>query len=108
MTPKFENSAWIVNGPSKFDLMAALFEGKQVEFTMQTKDSCMKAIIRVQVNLVEAEDGTRDSWNLSGGIVGIGQWFKGMPQPKHAPETIDWRGFRAYFSSKHRAGSISY
>lgn len=105
MESEYENSACIVNGPSKWDLVTALFDGKQVEFTIKFNDGITKAIIKVQVNSVEAEDGSRDSWNLKGGIVGLGQWSEGKSQ---TTETISWRNFKAYFSSKYRKGSIFY
>jgi len=65
----------IVSGPSKFDLMAALFSrsgawthGTQlVEFTYQDGDGNPKKI-KTSVTQVGAEDGSGESWMLEGNV----------------------------------------
>ena len=58
------SSVRIVAGPSKFDLMLALFEGKRVEFTFEGMGK--KPVI---VNQIGIEDGSRESWLVWGGII---------------------------------------
>lgn len=75
----------ITAGPSKFDLMLAVFErGKNVEFTVDGKQ------VEVNVSSILAEDGSRESWCLSGYI--IGQQFK---------------RYTAYFSTQRRTGRFT-
>lgn len=106
---ELENRGQIVNGPNKFDLMLSLFVGKHVTFTIEFKDGGdQKALIKTQINSIEAEDGSRESWNLTGGIVGIGKFFRNQSAPMHEPEPIEWRNFRAYFQTRRRSGVIFY
>lgn len=51
----------ILDGPSKFDLMVALFEGKRVEFKIAGQGRVM-----CQLNGVAVEDGSRQSWLIQG------------------------------------------
>jgi len=106
MTSKFENKLKIVSGPSKWDLILALFEGKKVEFTVKGKYPMM-SMFRIQLNSVEAEDGFRESWNITGGIVGMIFLWSREPNPDSIEE-ISWRNCRIYFHTKHRTGSIQY
>ena len=78
----------ILDGPSKFDLMAALFDEKRVRFNLE-----YAGLVTVQINRVEAEDGSRDSWNIAGRLFGIVN-----------PTTTDFTG---YYSSKQRKGDIT-
>ena len=105
----------ITNGPNKFDLMLALFdtEGRKVEFTITLDDSelveisgahdagnfgedIVKAIaeipprVEAQILSVEREDGTGESWMLTGrlGLVG---------HPR----------FKAHFNTRTRGGSLT-
>lgn len=77
-------TAPITAGPSKFDLSVSLFtqKGKSVKFTVDGKS------VEVCLSTVQAEDGSGESWNLTGYIVGM------MP-PKH---------YKAYFSTQSRKG----
>ncbi len=66
-----DDSFFINNGPSKYDLQKALFDRKgnggkphQVEFT--TDDGVTLVVI---VSWVEAEDGSGDSWNIEARVV---------------------------------------
>ena len=56
----------IVEGPSKFDLMAALFDGKQVEFTFLIEGRSYKVLVRLFS--VGREDGSNESWLITGNI----------------------------------------
>ena len=74
----------ITAGPSKLDLMFSLFEGKHIKLTVDGKE------VEVGVLQVQAEDGSRESWNLAGYIVG----------------TLPSQCFRAYFSTRRRKGHL--
>jgi hypothetical protein len=79
----------ITDGPGKFDLMCALFDSKQVKFTLDGG-----IVVDVFVYLVEQEDGSNESWNLNGSI-SFGR--------------ADLRGrFKAYFSTRRREGLLTY
>jgi len=106
MTSKFENSVRIVNGPSKWDLILALFESKKMEFTVEPIKYGMRNVFRIQVNAVEAEDGSRESWNITGGIIGISQWSR-EPNP-NSVEKIAWRSCKIYFHTQCRSGILNY
>lgn len=71
-------------GPSKFDLMASLFTGKRVIFTIEGLGE-QEAL----VSLVEAEDGSFESWNIQGDLTQMGR--------------LQFKGF---FSTRHRQGNI--
>ncbi len=75
----------IIDGPGKFDLMAALFDGKRVFFTIEGGDK-----VEAQMNSVAIEDGSRESWLISGRIVGSGSWQK----------------FSGYFETRKRHGHL--
>ena len=63
----------ITAGPGKFDLMNALFIGAKVTFTLEGGEKVL-----TQINKVEAEDGSRESWNLQGYIMnGRNEKFRG-------------------------------
>ena len=53
--------AKIIKGPGKFDLMVSLFDGREIEFTLETGKT-----VRVILRQVEVESGNKDlhSWNL--------------------------------------------
>jgi len=55
----------IVKGPGKFDLMFALFERKEVVFKLESGSK-----VKVLITSVQQEDGSSNSWNISGFIVG--------------------------------------
>jgi len=75
----------VIDGPGKFDLMCSLFDGKRVFFTVEGGEK-----IEVQTNSVGIEDGSRESWLVSGNIVGSGSWEK----------------FSGYFETRRRQGHI--
>jgi len=81
----------LVSGPSKFDLMTALFVWKpeRHEVIFVTRDGTK---IRAHIGGCSAEDGSGESWNLRGygQLSGEGDWF----------------GFEAYFRTSDRKGWI--
>ncbi|MDD5099185.1 MAG: hypothetical protein PHP35_02475 [Candidatus Colwellbacteria bacterium] len=74
----------IINGPGKFDLMNALFIGSEVTFTLDSKE-----VIIVRIDLIQAEDGSHESWNFEG-FVKSSRWIKG------------------YYSTKNRTGHAQF
>ncbi|KKU86509.1 MAG: hypothetical protein A2667_03455 [Candidatus Wildermuthbacteria bacterium RIFCSPHIGHO2_01_FULL_47_27] len=109
METQLEIRGRIVNGPGKWDLMLALFEkGKQVDFTVEFKDGAgVKTIFRVKVHSIQAEDGSRESWNLAGEIVGQSNMLRDEYKLTE-PEKVDWRDFTAYYHSRNRSGAFGY
>ena len=82
----------IVNGPSKFDLMLALFDGncdhrRIVDFTLLSPQKEHKTFSCI-INDLKREDGSGESW-LFAGYFGV--------NPLHG-----------YFSTKHRKGWIKF
>lgn len=71
----------IYAGPSKFDLMLSLFEGKQVSF------GAGQETFTVTVVSIQKDDGGNESWHLAGNIIGQ-----------------NLRTFTAYFNTQHRQG----
>lgn len=55
----------IKKGPGKFDLMVALFDGKPVTFVIKLSEQMTKTE-KVTISSVQAEDGSRQSWNITG------------------------------------------
>ena len=79
----------IVAGPSKYDLMLGLFEGKEAEFTLRytgLANSPVDHVVRVRILSVGREDDSNESWMI-GFYVGL-------------------QHFRGYFSTRDRKGWI--
>jgi len=53
----------ITEGPSKYDLQAAIFDGKNVTFTIEGLGQ-----VKVRVDDVGIEDGSRENWLIEGYI----------------------------------------
>lgn len=77
----------IVDGPGKFDLMCCLFDGKRVFFTVEGR---RKHKVEVQIDSVAIEDGSHESWLVSGHIVSGDLWEK----------------FSGYFETRKRRGHL--
>ena len=60
----------IVGGPGKFELMLALFEGREIIFNLEGGYKRT-----VSLDALQREDGSNQSWNLDGYIVGTFQRF---------------------------------
>ncbi|MCU0680502.1 MAG: hypothetical protein MUF50_04345 [Planctomycetes bacterium] len=82
----------ITEGPSKFDLMVSLFDGKKIQFTQKTENGT--SVILANVASVEREDGSHSSWNLKIYILESNSVIK-------AGQTLS-----AYYSSRTRKGII--
>ena len=62
MTTMQNHQRVLVDGPSKFDLMLSLFDkGRKVSF----KDEMGMRYIAT-ISMIQAEDGSGESWNLNG------------------------------------------
>ena len=91
---RIANGVDIVNGPSKMDLMLALFDDggvghrRVIIFTIDGREREGERSIKVVVNAVEREDGSGESWNFKG-------YFSGSNVP-----------FEGYYSTKRRKGFI--
>jgi hypothetical protein len=83
MTQEYIN---IIGGPGKFELMLALFEGREITFTLE--GGAQKT---VKLNTIQREDGSNQSWNLDGYTVG--------PTPNMK--------FHAYYTTRGNHGTYS-
>ncbi len=94
----------IVRGPSKFELMTALFAGQEITFRTQiltdtTSDEAVvipagrpsrNPLVKAIVNSVQQEDGSLESWNIEGHI----------PSEK--------KEFKAYYHTGRQSGHIEF
>jgi hypothetical protein len=109
----------IVAGPSKFDLMLALFDNsnaskRHVQFTLQVEGGSnevktqsftgpnavsnmlaamdkLPTVVETDITSVEREDGSGESWNIEGYI--------------NTPK--GYRRFKAYFDTRSRKGTLT-
>lgn len=86
---KSEKMETITNGPSKFDLMVALFDGKIVEFTI-------KRTYTESLHKIRIEGGTRNNPDGEWEIIG---------QVKHFYKNT-WATFKAVYDMRTRKGPI--
>ncbi|MDO8601658.1 MAG: hypothetical protein Q7R62_00795 [bacterium] len=87
----------IVNGPSKFDLMVALFYGSGLEktrpeVTFEIGAGGETRRVSCIINSISREDGSGESWNIQG----------------YTPHEEPWMDFRAYFTTSVRQGHIRF
>ncbi len=85
MAEKVFEEVKIVEGPAKFDFVISLFDGKRVEFTYEGGGEYLRpqGKLDVVINGAQAEDGSRESWNISGMIFNAGtQPFQGYYQTR--------------------------
>lgn len=83
----------ITEGPSKFDLMCSLFDGKTVQFTQQIEAD--KKTVKAVITAIEMEDGSNDSWNI-----------KMLVKESNTSSIQAGRSLSAYYSSRNRQGNI--
>lgn len=92
--------AWmmkITSGPSKWDLMLGLFDNtseksRYVAFVLDkpTNDyDFPHGKVEISIDSLEREDGSGDSWNITGRLRGSNQFI------------------RAFFSTKRRKGTLT-
>ncbi len=89
-------------GPSKFELMMALFDRKSVntrdvEFRLGANDSTVVA--HVVITGVEIEDGSGECWNFKGYVRRVAPHPKGTVPPPP-------RNCRGFYRTNTRRGSI--
>ncbi|HEY4501621.1 MAG TPA: hypothetical protein VJJ20_00960 [Candidatus Paceibacterota bacterium] len=99
----------LVNGPSKFDLMTALFIRKPEKPTLQFKpehstndDYTFTAVITG----VSEEDGSGESWNISGYLRDI--FVVGGPEHGGVARKVHSQPFKGYFSTSSRKGWLTF
>lgn len=78
----------IVEGPSKFDLMLALFDGNGRTVTFRTS---FDDVLRARIHSVGIEDGSEESWLISGSY----PWLDGATCL-----------FEGYYSTRRRTGYL--
>lgn len=98
----------IVNGPSKFDLMASLFIWKPERQTVTFKPEHGQDYVAVILS-VAAEDGSGESWCITGYLRdpiykagGKGSELRG------GVKMVQNQQFKGYFSTAHRKGWMSF
>jgi hypothetical protein len=81
----------IVEGPSKFELMAALFDGKGVDFTLRPHDAKEeKKISRAIISSCTIENDSRENWLIKGNFL----------------DTSNVRKFSGTFNTKQGSGRL--
>jgi len=89
----------ISEGPSKFDLMTALFKGDVVRFTIKSRESkTFTTELLCKINSISCEDGSRESWIISGYVPG--------PKDGFLQNKLAWKEFGGYFETRKRCGWI--
>ena len=79
----------IKKGPGKWDLAKAIMDGQLVEFTVVIQNSKAEPTVEsLKINTLEAEDGSRESWNLKGYTL------------------VGGRNFIAYYNTRKNTGHI--
>ncbi len=92
----------ITAGPSKFDLMLALFEGKTVSFTLKgVKGQLESQVTGVVQYSHKPHPNGEDSYRIEGSLVANGSWYSYCE--KH--EYYDFRGF---FDCRTRQGVMDF
>lgn len=91
-------------GPDKFGLMPAFFvKGATVEFRVNEGSNRFREI-KVQVNSVQAEDGSRESWNLDGYIIAMR-----TPLTQGVFKDLsEYKKFKAYYDTRSHKGHILF
>ncbi len=91
-------------GPDKFELMTGFF-AKEVKTTFRINTGAREIVIQCQVNTIQAEDGSRESWNIEGEVLGIR-----TPIQFHDQWTVLPRGrkFKGYFHTRSHEGHIKF
>ncbi len=93
----------IVNGPSKFDLMTALFVWHPERMRVQFVDSCGGRTYSAVINSCGAEDGSGESWNISGYLYPMDQ-FKALGK---GSGKVVLGPFRGCFNTSTRKGVLN-
>lgn len=91
------NLVSIVNGPSKFDLMLALFDSKFPDFRTVIFDLRDGRKFHANITGVEAEDGSSISWNFTG----VGRF-----STEHCK--VPGEHVSGYYDTMRRTGNIKF
>ncbi len=87
----------IIGGPSKYDLQASLFDStasrpRPVDFYVE-QNCRLRLELKVQMNCVKREDGSGESWCITGYVVS-------------SSPVLSARNIEGYYSTKHRSGTL--
>lgn len=97
MTHQKEAQFQITEGPSKFDLMIALFKKDEAVRFSVTPDPLTgtksPVILTVQINGITVEDGSHESWLM-----------QGMWKLSWDLNLLNWTNFHGYYDSRTRKG----
>jgi hypothetical protein len=100
----------IVRGPSKFDLMISLFNGNgsnripvDLELEHRGDASKYKFILRVNIESIEREDGSGESWNFTASSA-----RDSLRPPGFKQDEKGWTRISGYYSTKNRTGYLKY
>jgi hypothetical protein len=101
----------IVNGPSKMDLMLALFDKPRSSHpAVRTVDFealiPVPVLVTMSVTSVQAEDGSRESWNVEGYVYGAEHLTPG--QSDSSLPVNGKRLFVYYRTAGNRHGSLTF
>lgn len=97
-TKSFSGHADIIDGPSKFDLMLALFDGYQNNEGVRSIRRVVFVTnlgqpVRAQITSCAIEDGSNESWLISGNFVPV------------ADPSVAF-SFSGYYSTRRRKGYL--
>jgi hypothetical protein len=97
----------IVGGPGKFDLMLAIFEGKEVGFTFEFKDARKSEAVRFLVRLdsIGREDRFSQSLNLTGQVIKSNRYAPRARGAGHEGLAPYMPPFEAYYDIQTRLGT---
>lgn len=92
----------ITDGPSKWDLMLALFDGDsasrhRVRFSNELVDPRYPAVVYVCIDELSREDGSGECWNFKG------RAYQGVNEWKHLTNCK----VGGFFTTRQRGGHIS-
>jgi hypothetical protein len=85
----------VADGPNKWDLALALFEGRHTEFLIRGGGKVVGRI-KIKILSIELEDGSYNSWNIKGQIVDTN------------PEIQKIKIEKLYFNTETQTGNITF
>ncbi len=98
----------VVNGPSKFDLMMALFTRKPQKPTVTFALEHAKEGYLATITGVSEEDGSGESWNIRGFLQDIYFAGDGLSPLHGALLKVSRQPFKGYFSTADRKGWLTF
>jgi hypothetical protein len=95
----------LINGPSKFDLMTALFMRKPEKPTVSFKPEYGHSDYIATILGVTEEDGSGESWNITGYLQSV--YVAGGKEHGGAARLVRSARFKGYFSTADRKGWLA-